>query len=169
MSEEEAISIVLEWYEYALAADVGRLRNLASVRRGSSHRVKTRDTSGIGWTEHIEGAAAELAVAKYLGIYWGGDVDTFKKADVGSDLQIRWTPSHSNRLIIREADSDDDVYILVTGLVPKLSIRGWITGADAKKCEFASDPESLGKAFFIPIHELQPMKTLAIFADRMAQ
>ena len=44
------------------------------------------------WGFHIESACAELAVCKYLGIYWGFGVNTFHVSDiVNTNLEIRWS------------------------------------------------------------------------------
>jgi hypothetical protein len=56
---------------------------------------------------------AEIAVARLLGMDWNG-LNTFKdKADVGENIEVRW--SRSNNLILRTYDRDGDVAFLVQG------------------------------------------------------
>jgi hypothetical protein len=56
---------------------------------------------------------AEIGVARLLGLDWNG-LNTFKdKADVGDNVEVRW--SRSNNLILRHYDRDGDVAFLVQG------------------------------------------------------
>lgn len=130
-----------------MASEIGRLRQLASIRRGSVHKY---GFTGSGWTEHIEGACGEMVVSKFLGIYWDGSVDTFKAPDVGLKIQVRTRSMHNYELIVRNDDSDDELYVLVTGKCPSYRIHGYIAGRDAKKREFLQTHGNRPSAYFVP-------------------
>jgi hypothetical protein len=154
------MEVELEWHEYAMAAEIGKLRRLTAVRRSSEN---SHGATNLSWTEDIEGAAAELVVAKCLGIYWNGGIDTFKKPDLGKDIQVRWTPLHSNSLIVREADPDSNIYILVTGTTPKFVVRGYLYGSEAKNKAWERSPNGRAPAYFVPANHLRPILELGSF------
>lgn len=149
------IEVTLAWHEYAMASEIGRLRQLTSVRRGSADN---HGFTGLGWSEHIEGACGEMAVSKFLGIYWDGGIDTFKKADIGATIQVRTRSSHSYDLIVRPDDYDDDIYVLVTGKCPTYRIWGYISGSEAKKNEYIQTHANRPAAYFVPKNALKEIK-----------
>lgn len=128
-------TVVLNQNEIYIASIIGVRRNITSINSPECNKVKNKD---FGWHIDIEAACAELAVAKYLNLYWDFSVNTFKKPDVGN-YQVRHTQKKDGRLIIREKDGDDERYYLVTGTSPAYSIVGWIVGREAKadKYKFA--------------------------------
>lgn len=151
--------VQLEWYEVLQATDTGRWRKISSMLAGSSNN---HGFSGAGWNEDIEGACAEQAVAKVLNRYWGGGIGTYKAGDVGP-LQVRWTASHNNSLIIRDQDDDMAVYILVTGLCPFYQVQGWIKGIDAKQDIYLRGPNDRPPAYFVPASALRDLSLLPGF------
>ena len=102
--------VTLTWSEVFHASSIGRMRKVRSMQKGSQNN---HGFSGSGWNEDIEGACAEMAVAKSLQIYWNGGVDTYKDSDVGH-YQVRWSDKHNNSLIVRPDDADDAVFVFVT-------------------------------------------------------
>ena len=148
--------VTLEWHEYAMAAEIGKLRMLASIRRGSHHKY---GMTKHGWTEHIEGSAAELAVAKYLDIYWNGSVDTFKRAaDVGQNIEVRWRSNPEWDLIVRPDDDDDAWFVLVVGACPNYRILGAMRGRDGKQDGWRQEYGGRTPAFFVPQAHLHPIE-----------
>lgn len=161
----EGIPVSLTLAEMLVASEVGKMRRCSALKHG---RVETNNAPvDGGWDRHIEGAAAEMAVAKFAGIYWSGDVgDLWSKDDVGP-YQVRASHHIDGRLILHEKDKDDRAFILATGVAPNFILRGWIMGRDGKKPEFWTDPTKGGRAaYFIPQSELHPMETLK--ADALA-
>jgi len=156
---ETMIEVTLDWHEYAMAAEIGSLRRRTALQRGSQNSHGALDLS---WTEDIEGAGAELCVAKALGIYWNGGIDTFKSSDLGVNIQVRWTPSHSNNLIVRDADSDDDYYVLVTGTLPTMRIHGYAKGDYAKNDYWKRAPNGRPPAYFVTKDYLRPVGELRL-------
>lgn len=155
------IEVELTKYEAYMAADVGCRRQISSAYRKSKSRFGKLDKD-YPFEIHIAGALGELACAKALNIYWPGGVDTFKAADLGANLQVRTRPKPELDLIVRDDDKDEDVFILVTGTLPKYTVRGWIGGADAKQPQWKKNPNGWGAAYFIPQSALRPMDQLII-------
>lgn len=152
--------VVLTWYEVAMASEMGRLRQVVSIAKGlpDSHGFQ-----GAGWNEHIEGACAELSVAKALGIYWNGSVNNFGGPDlihpIKGNIQVRLAGNHGH-LIVRPGDSITDIWVLVTGKAPNYVIHGWILGANAKKPEYLKDWSGRPPAYFVPPSSLSPLDSL---------
>lgn len=145
------IECTLTSYEIWMAGSVGLSRNINSLKRGSKN---TYGLEGLNdWQIHIEGALGEIALAKTLGMYWDGSVDTFKnKGDVGI-LEVRTTSKHTNCLLLREKDDPKKIYWLVTGICPTYRIQGWLKGEDGMKSEFFRQDVRY-PAWFVPIDKL---------------
>jgi hypothetical protein len=159
------VDVSLTWYEYSVAAHVANLRCIESNRDGrlNAHGF----TKGSGWEVNVEGAGAELAVAKYFGWYWDFSVNTFKAPDLGSKVQVRWTHSHNFSLIVRPRDPEDDVYVLVSGWGPDYKIQGFMYGHEAKN-QLWLRTESTGRpdAYMVPNDRLTPIEQLTkVLAD----
>lgn len=151
--------VTLTWHEAAMAVEVAKLRRLASLKNGRTPSANGRKD---GWTEDMEGACAELAVAKHFRIYWGGSVDTFKsEPDVGH-LEVRATSHPSGRLIIRHDDADDAKFVLAVGVCPTYRLVGWLFGREGKQDRWLTDPTGSGRAraFFVPQDDLRPLGLL---------
>lgn len=155
---EKGTNIHLTWDECKWAAEIGSLRQIESRKKGlNRHKDGYRDDDR--WERDIEGALAELAVTKALGIKWNAGVNTFKKADCGLDLQVRQSGLDHACLIVRPSDSEDDRYVLVTGRIPLYKICGSMLGKTAKGMDqYIRSPRGRPAAWFIPQHELGPLR-----------
>lgn len=153
------MDVKLEWYEYAMASEVGRMMQLSSVRQGLPDAY---GYSGAGWSEHIEGACGELVVAKALNIYWAGGINIFKLPDVDNNIQVRTRSKHFYDLIVRQNDSDDDLFVHVTGTCPNYKIHGYMQGRDAKREQWLFDHGNRPPAYFVPQEELVPIEDLLV-------
>ena len=140
-----------------MAAQVGILRRLASLKNGRPNRHGFDGTNA--WNIDIEGACGEMAVAKVLGVFWDGSVDTFSANDL-PNLQVRTSPDVNDRLIVRPGDSDTGRWCLVTGAFPDYVVHGWISGADAKRPEWSRDYNGRPPAYFVPQQALLPLSDL---------
>lgn len=153
------VTVRLEWYELQQAAIVGINRRIKALHAGG------KETHGFdgdrAWTVDIEGAAGELAVAKVLGVYWSGSINTFKfGADVGH-LQVRTMGKEHYGLLIRPNDDDAAIFVLVVGRAPQFRVVGFIRGIDAKKQEwFQSFGNGRPAAYFVPQDRLEPIENL---------
>lgn len=129
------------------------------VMLGVRRRIELVDWGGISnifgipdadnWRTDVEGACAEVAVAKLLNKFWCGGVGTFKNPDVGN-YQVRWTHREDGCLIVRPTDADHEYFILVTGTIPNYKVIGWIKGALAKKEIWKRGPNGRPAAYFVP-------------------
>ncbi|NBW09696.1 MAG: hypothetical protein EBR82_16900 [Caulobacteraceae bacterium] len=143
--------IELAWYEVHMATSVANLRQIMALRDG---RQDAHGFAGDPWRVHMEGACGEMALAKFLGVYWSGSVDAFRLPDVGS-LQVRTRSSHEYDLIVRHADSDESRYVLITGQAPRYVIHGWMLGKDAKQSHYYKTYGDRPGAFFVPQSDLR--------------
>jgi hypothetical protein len=150
------IEVVLTPAESMMAAAVGALRHAESLHanRRDAHGLRT---DADGQSLHILGAAGELAVARVLGRYWGGDVCNFKRADVGASVQVRTRSRPDYDLIVRDDDDPADVFVLVTGTPTRLSVHGWIRGGDARRPEWRQTHGGRPAAWFVPQSALHPL------------
>jgi hypothetical protein len=123
------VTMELDWSELIVAAQIGIMRRVNSLKNG-------RKDQGLGpsdWTIDIEGAAAELALAKYLNVYTMPAINTFKAPDV-QGFQVRSTKYSNGRLIIRPKDNGDAPYVLaVTGDLPRVTLVGLLPSGGAAK------------------------------------
>lgn len=154
--------IKLDWYEMQQAAACGVSRQIESFRHNAKPKL-----GYWSWHSHIEGAAAELAVAKALNIYWPASVNTYKGPDLGLNIQVRLRePSTSSafqpQLIVRPTDKDSEVFILVVGNSPEFTVAGGIVGLSAKRESWLCDPGGRGPAYFVPFNELLDLSQLPI-------
>lgn len=155
MDSETTTVVTLSKMEALMAMNVGGMRHFSSI---FNNREDRHGASGA-WDLHIEGAMGELCVAKALGIYWDGAIDVFKKADLGSNIQVRTRRRHEYELIVRDDDKIEDRYVLVTGRCPCYVIRGYIFGLDAREPEWRKSHGGREPAFFVPQDALSPLKT----------
>lgn len=155
----DAIRVELSQTEWAVATTVGAIRHLKSFRDG---RKPSHEYNREFWTDNMEGACGELAVAKAFRLYWAGSVDTFRTIpDVGR-LEVRTTSYQTGRLIHRPNEAPDRPFVLLTGRSPAFIIRGWILGEDARRAEWWDDPNGRPPAWFVPQDALRPMAELEL-------
>jgi hypothetical protein len=150
----------LEWPEVMSAAIIGVLRQVASLNKGRSIKRALINRHAAGdenqWDRHCLGAIGECAFAKWNGVYWSRDVNTFKDvADVG-EYEVRTRAKSHWDLIIRSDDPPERFYVLVTTApeMPVFKVHGYILGADAQRDEFKQNYGGHGEAWFVPQKEL---------------
>lgn len=152
------IPIMLEWYELQMACTVGVQRQIEAFRKNLVPKL-----GYWSWHSHIEGAAGELAVAKALSLYWNGSVNTFGKADLMDDIQVRLRKTTSDFepcLIVRPEDDDAHLFVLVIGESPFFHVVGWLYGHECKKPEWYKTYGQKRPAFFAPIAALRDINDL---------
>jgi hypothetical protein len=142
----------LDPYELQIAAFIGCRRRVETLK--ASLRDAHGFDGGGAWDIDVMGASAEMALAKMLNIYWCGDVNTFKLPDVGS-LQVRSTSLEHGSLIVRENDSDNDIFVLMILERPSTyHFGGWTFGVDAVQRKYRRAPNGRPPAFFVPQRDL---------------
>lgn len=153
----ETHAVALTQHEMMVGSMIGCVRHIEAISAG---KKPTHGSMKSAWQIHIEGALGEAAVAKYLGMYWGATVNTYKAADLGENLQVRTRSGHGYELIVRHGDSSDDIFVLATGDAPNYIVRGWITGKEAKQKRWLRMYGDRTESYFVPHEALYPMKTL---------
>jgi hypothetical protein len=144
------ILIELTPAEIQMAALVGTQRTVQCIQNGSKHRYGAKDTNA--WQMSIEGAMGECALAKHLGIFWSKG--TPGATDVGPH-DVRQTHYANGQLIVHPTDDDNRRFYLVTGLLGKYAIHGYMHGKDAKQQKYWADPQNTGRwAYFVPQSDL---------------
>ena len=118
-----------------MAANAGVVRHIKQLTIDLAHRVPDTES---GWETQCEGCAAELAVAKALGLYPTGlgeplspDGDT----DVAG-IQVRRRSSAGYELYLFRHEKREVPWVLVTGRMPNFELQGWIMGSDAMVPDF---------------------------------
>lgn len=135
-----------------LAYVVGESRQKSALLRGSPDR---HGFTGDGLKIHVDGAGAEYAAAIALNVCWTAGVDTYKlEPDLPPDWEVRRRSEEWHDLIVRPDDVDERRYLLVTGTLPKYTVRGWIAGTEAKQEQWLKDYGGRPAAYFVPQGEL---------------
>ena len=154
--------------EMRLAIQVGTERCISSWSKGSKHAAgyKPKDL----FDTNIKGAAAEIAVAKMLDVYYVPSVNTYKsEPDIQPNIEVRMTQTMPPCLIIRPNDVRDRRYVLVQnkwvhGKLPKFEVLGWETftnGVDKAWESFWTDfGQNRPHCWAIPAAELHKMEAL---------
>lgn len=132
--------VVLSDAECWVVGQVGLARHLQNLRAHDSYGFK-----GDGWGIHIEGAGAEYAYAVLSGRVWTplvvdptgqrrhslpGDVENF---------EVRHTDRDGGGLILHPSDPPDRWFVLVTGRMPRYTVRGQMQASVGQKGEWWND------------------------------
>ena len=137
----------------------GAMRQVRALQKGLKHRYG--EPPHDQWGGHIEGAGAELAVAKAVNRYWAGfyhhDPEKFA-GDIG-EIEVRWTWRMDGRLIVHDRDKDESPFVLVRGSFPEYDVVGWIYGKNAKQSRYLYNGDGR-PAYFVPATDLWDMTTL---------
>jgi hypothetical protein len=148
--------VTLSWEEMEMGVALGSRIVISSLQQGRPLMYGQPD---FDWTNNIEGTLAEMAVAKALGLPFTPKRPQHQDPDLGSDIQVRWTPKSANSLIVRQSDPRGHRFILVTGKAPSLTLRGWMVGAEATQPQYWRELDN-GRppAWFVPQSALRPME-----------
>lgn len=150
-------------YEAVTAAIVGIHRRIHNIYEDVRKTNWVKNPDWDGWKNDIEGAAAEMAYAKYRRLYWNfsfygkNQGYLFKSGDVGQ-AQVRWTDREDGSLIIRTDDDPGNYFVLVIGSIPEFYIVGYIHGTEATKDEYIRAPNKGPASWFVPQHALTKFK-----------
>lgn len=148
--------IELTWPEVLLAANGGVMRRVTALRKGLSGRYGATDEGA--WDHDVNGALAELAVAKWAGVFWSGTIGRIDLPDVGT-WQVRSKVRPEHRLVVRPDDADDAVFISVLVRAPQCVLCGWLYGDQAKQAQWIVSKDR-PPMYFVPESELTPMERL---------
>ena len=134
------------------ASDAQSLNHASTYKRG----IRTR------FDEESVGAIGERAFAKWLNVYSTDPVNTFHNTpDCGDRFEVRSTAVRNGRLIVRDNDADDRIFVLaLVGLDGRVILRGWIRGADAKHPQWLWNPNGSRQSWGVAQESLMPMERL---------
>jgi hypothetical protein len=108
--------------------------------------------------QYAEALGAEWIVARYLGFDYDPFVSKHKEAaDVGSQIEVRWTKYVAGQLIVHEYDRSNDIAVLVTGQAPHYFIAGWIPIAMAQRPKYRHSKQP---NWWVTQINLQPIENL---------
>ena len=118
-----------------------------------------RDKSFMDYVaQTAESWAAEWAVANFYSLpYEPGQSNTKEKADVGENLEVKWSRHPEGNLWISDADRNEDVAILVAGRTPLFTIVGCIPVSIAKRDKYRHSTQD---KWIVSQINLQPIETL---------
>lgn len=164
-----ALEYKLNNTDMLFVAQVGAMRNIRGLSKGYKHRAGMIETEEAeGWGRHIEGAASEFVVAKYLGLHWGVDINAFQDGDL-EGIDVKSTTHESGRLIVKPGDNSDLIYVLVVGKVPSLRIIGWAYGHEAMQDRYLTKLDrNRPETYAMPQRELHSMSELRRLIWRQA-
>jgi hypothetical protein len=137
------------------------LERIAEIGGHPDH--DSRYDKRLGFHDYVaqvaESIVAEILVARYLGyVNFDPRASRFKEtADVGSNIEVRWTRYDTGSLIVYENDRVTDVAVLVTGRSPNYNLAGWIPVAIAKRPRYKSSTQP---TWWVTQQNLQPIETL---------
>jgi hypothetical protein len=101
---------------------------------------------------HQLAACAEMAFCKMIGVYFANTKNTFHVADVGKNIEVRF--SNTGLLKVR-ADDNDMAVVSMSGNLDGFTYNGWISSEEAKYDHYKKDFGNYGKpAYFVPLNKL---------------
>lgn len=145
---------------------------VASMRRAQGHVISGEKGTTQGytrehqnWDDECEGAAAEMAVAKWLDLFWCGRIANLKKPDVGP-WQVRQTKYTSGHLLLNKRDKGDEYFFLVTGRMPKFMIYGPMLCSEGQLEKYWDKPKREGgECYMVPREIVQAAKPPVWFKE----
>jgi len=140
------MEIQLTSSEMMQAALIGSMRHIENLhKRRKDFYGATKDT---GWQINIEGALGEMALSKFMNVYYAG-TGILRAPDVGGH-DVRTRSRHDYDLILHPDDPDDRWFWLLTGINGRYWVHGRILAGEGKRPEWWADPAGGRPAYFVP-------------------
>lgn len=156
----DAQTVTLNFEEAHAAAIVGLRRELKNQWQQAPDLTPPPAGERDGYANHIRGAMAEMAVAKWLGRWWGGLVtDARERAvDVGRDIETRHAKA-GGPFYVKARDTDRAGETLVrlvwvTGGPAAFRLVGWARVSDCKRKEWEAFPG----VYAVPANRIHSME-----------
>lgn len=129
------IPVKLTHVEELMAGAFGFERTMKAKLNGFEDRSFQKLNFADKIARDVEACGAEIAVAKYLGLDdFKPDNEAFKNfADIGFNIEVKWTKWKEGSLILDDRQRENDVAILVTGNMPNLYVCGWTPVSMARR------------------------------------
>lgn len=159
--EGEAGTVALTPEEMEAARQHAIRVNANAARHGWQHKYDLPDETHLD--TQIRGFAAEMAVAKYLGVEWQGwlpreiNSRVRKRADVAG-IEVRNSRYDGGKLAIYPNDPDDQPCLLVTGTGPVFRLVGWCYPPEGRNPAWTATFGSFH--YRVPQFALRPITTL---------
>lgn len=155
------IDIKLTLADELLSARIGLERTEYSKQRGHTHSF-TVNNPGNYFSDIMAASGAvagEIAVARALGINdFVPTANTFKStADIGENIEVKWTAWHGGHLVIHPKDRDTDVAVLVVGNSPNLRVIGWLPIMQAKRPKYRHTKDDSWWVSQINLHPIEDL------------
>lgn len=154
--------VALTWSEMRVGAEIAVTRRCMGLSGQSGHSYGSEQIAGLGMDHEVEGVWAEIAVAKWLGVYWPGL--GLKKHTVDAGLvEVRSIDHRKKRLLLHPKDQDGLPFVLVLVTpddLPCVTLLGWVWGREGKVQKFWADPVGGRPAYFVDSGILRPMTEL---------
>ena len=148
------IAVDLLAHEMLVTEVVGKIRYKRAVEKGLRPRWEYEDKPGD--VVHIEGARAECAWAKGLGLYWTMGIDTYKGVpDVLPNWEVRLSTFKSY-----PKDPADGLIGYVLGGGARYLLMGWMSVAEAQRTPLSDPGDRDAPAHFPPLYLLHDMREL---------
>jgi len=155
-----SIEIQLTEQELIVACQTGLMRYVESITNNRKPNFSHNRNIDEMLLFDQQGCCAEMAFAKMVGVYFGHTINTFHTADVGRNIEVRF--SNMNSCKVRPNDKDVYVACMSGSLKEGFCYHGYIHCEDAKRDEWSKDFNNKGRpAYFVPrdnlIHEYPPV------------
>ena len=165
------IKVVLDEYQKLIAEQYGiaRAKSFVGHFNGKTNTNYEQQKHGGDFDQFIDrqvaAVAAELAVAEYLGFTdFVPKNDVYKdEADVGTNIEVKYTHLMTGNLLIRKRDRDSDYGVLVIGDMSAFYIVGFISVKEAKTEIYGK--HHLPGCFLVPKQDLKPIEDLFTIGD----
>ena len=161
MPKMQFIKVTLNRDEETKAHQIGFKRSQMDFWHADSPKRFDRDLNFHDFiTQQAESVSSEMAVAKFLKIEdFNADNENYKNlADVGSNIEVKWSRWRDAHLIIYPYDREEDIAVLVVGKSPEYYLVGWIPIAQAKAPQ---NYVATQNTWWVTQKRLNPMKELA--------
>lgn len=151
---------------YLTLAEIQLAYNVAGQRCCQNMKLEVKQRYGSLPEENAQievfSCRGEMAVAKYLNLFWSGSIGDFKAVDVGGLVEVRTVDKKGRRLIVHPEDKDWPPFVFVDASdAPNINLVGWLYGYDAKQEKYWADPTGNNRpAYFVPQSDLRPMEDL---------
>jgi len=159
------VRVELTWSEIKVGGEIAITRRLRGIKGSVQPTYGSQANGGLGFDGEVRGVLAEIAAAKFLGVYWPGFGLTVGDIDVGV-AEVRSVDDPERRLMLHPKDKDELPFILVLVVpedLPCVTLLGWILARDGKQKRNWSDPTGKGRhAYFVDNADLLPMADLLI-------
>jgi len=145
--------VKLSLQEVYVGASAGIVRRISGIARGGTE-TNNCPVDG-GWQRDIEGALAEMALAKHFGLFWSG-IEKINAGDVG-EYEVKHSSHNKARLLVPlNNDRLDNWFWLVTGLHGSYTIHGCMLGRDAMQERYVDEPVPKRPCYCVPQSDLKP-------------